>query len=280
VNNGALEYFNPASRSWVAYGPGLQQGNKADATAADKVADTRITDNRMTITGSGAAELAIMPFNTDTYKMGARAGGTDYFALGINGSNGRGRDITRDGFDLLFDARNTTNPLRLWMYPAGNAPGFQAAGWDTAGKLTQYNLIKYNANYSPSADRDVPDIGWVKKAIGTVSSGTYTPALTNGANVKSSTAYAGQYMRVGDVVTASMTIEVNTAAAGPVVLGISLPVATRFVNAYGAAGTASTGVVSGSVSADAGSGRLKLNAVAAGAGKLVFTMQVSYRVER
>ena len=65
---------------------------------------------------------------------------------------------------------------------------------------------------------------------GTVTSGTYTPTLTNVTNVAASTAYECQYLRVGNVVTVSGTVDIDpTAAANTATeLGISLPIASNF----------------------------------------------------
>src|SRR5690606_10317998 len=73
-----------------------------------------------------------------------------------------------------------------------------------------------------------------------VLSGTYTPTLTDSANVTSSTAYACQYMRVGNVVTVSGKVDVTATSDGntETLLAISLPVASAFSQPYQAAGTA------------------------------------------
>lgn len=61
-----------------------------------------------------------------------------------------------------------------------------------------------------------------------IASGTYTPTLTNVANVTASTAYACQWMRVGNVVTVSgqVDIDVTLAASTASELGVSLPIAS------------------------------------------------------
>lgn len=62
-----------------------------------------------------------------------------------------------------------------------------------------------------------------------LSSGTYTPTLTNVTNLDGSTAFQCQYMRVGSVVTVSGKVSINpTAATTDTVLGISLPIASNF----------------------------------------------------
>jgi hypothetical protein len=69
-------------------------------------------------------------------------------------------------------------------------------------------------------------------------SGTYTPTLSNTTNVAASTAQVCQYMRVGDTVTVSGGVWIDpTAATTKTVLGLTIPVASNFVNAYELAGT-------------------------------------------
>ena len=69
--------------------------------------------------------------------------------------------------------------------------------------------------------------------------GTYTPTLTNVANLSASTAYECQYMRVGSVVTVSGRVDIDPIlAATSTQLGISLPVASNIGAVEDCAGTA------------------------------------------
>jgi hypothetical protein len=72
-----------------------------------------------------------------------------------------------------------------------------------------------------------------------LASGTYTPTLTNIANLDASTAYQAQYLRVGSVVTVSGRVDIDpTTTATSTQLGISLPVASNLTNIEDLAGTA------------------------------------------
>lgn len=64
----------------------------------------------------------------------------------------------------------------------------------------------------------------------TTVSGTYLPTLTNVTNVAASTAYAAQYLRVGNVVTVSGKVDIDAtlAASTATELGVSLPVSSNF----------------------------------------------------
>lgn len=61
-----------------------------------------------------------------------------------------------------------------------------------------------------------------------IASGTYTPTLTNVTNVAASTAYASQWIRVGNVVVVSGKVDIDAtlAASTATELGISLPIAS------------------------------------------------------
>ncbi len=79
----------------------------------------------------------------------------------------------------------------------------------------------------------------------TLLSGTYTPTLTNVANLDASTAYSCQYLRVGSVVTVSGRVDVDPTAAVATQLGISLPVASNLANANECAGTGFASAIAG-----------------------------------
>jgi hypothetical protein len=75
---------------------------------------------------------------------------------------------------------------------------------------------------------------------GNIFSGTYTPTLTNVANIDipASTAYTFQYMRVGNVVTVSGKIDVTVTGTGLTRLNVSLPISSNFSAEENCAGTA------------------------------------------
>jgi hypothetical protein len=79
---------------------------------------------------------------------------------------------------------------------------------------------------------------------GAIVSDTYTPTLTNGANVAASTAFVANYSRVGSVVTVSGVVNIQCTANGlATALGISLPVASNLGAAGDLGGTAVVGAV-------------------------------------
>ena len=98
--------------------------------------------------------------------------------------------------------------------------------------------------------------------VGTLASGTYTPTLTNVANLDASTAYEAQYMRVGSVVTVSGRVDIDpTLAATSTQLGISLPIASNLGATEDCAGTAFCTAVAGmgaAILGDAANNRAQL----------------------
>jgi len=77
-------------------------------------------------------------------------------------------------------------------------------------------------------------------------SGTYTPTLTNVSNVSASTAYACQYMRVGNTVSVSGRIDVDpTSTALSTQIGISIPIASNFAASENCGGVAFCPAIAG-----------------------------------
>lgn len=80
----------------------------------------------------------------------------------------------------------------------------------------------------------------------TLISGTYTPTLTNVANLSASTAYQCQYIRLGATVTVSGRVDIDpTAGAASTQLGITLPIASNFGAVEDCAGVAFASGVAG-----------------------------------
>lgn len=79
----------------------------------------------------------------------------------------------------------------------------------------------------------------VSLTIGNLLTTTWTPTLTNVANLDASTAYLSTYLRAGNFVATFGQVDVDpTAPATPTQLGISLPIASTLANAFECAGIA------------------------------------------
>lgn len=99
-------------------------------------------------------------------------------------------------------------------------------------------------------------------AIGDISSGTYTPTLTNTTNIAASTSTLCQYLRVGNIVFVSGAVAIDpTAANANTVLGISLPIASDFTAFQQCGGTAvsrNTIIDAGAITGDITNNRAQL----------------------
>lgn len=112
-------------------------------------------------------------------------------------------------------------------------------------------------------------------------SNLYTPTLFNTTNVAASTAYNCQYMQVGAVVFVTGKVDVDPTAAGQVVLGISLPVASNLANDGELAGTAAAIAVAGQsagIHADTANDRALLEWIAVDTSNRAMYFTFMYRV--
>ena len=101
-----------------------------------------------------------------------------------------------------------------------------------SGGLYGSNNTAGRLNNSGASTTITPGIeGVTPRVDGNALSGTYTPTLTGTANVAASTAYACQWMRVGNIVTVSGKVDITpTANATSTAATLTLPVASNFAN--------------------------------------------------
>ncbi len=117
---------------------------------------------------------------------------------------------------------------------------------------------------------------------GTITSGTYTPTLTNVANLDASTARLATYLRVGNSVTVSGQVDVDpTLTATATELGISLPVASALTTAYQLGGTGAAIAIAGmsaGIQADATNDRAQMKWIATDVTNQTMAYQFTYQV--
>lgn len=113
-----------------------------------------------------------------------------------------------------------------------------------------------------------------------ISSGTYTPTLTNSTNVAASTAYLCQYLRVGSVVTVSGRVDIDPTSTGDTQLGLSLPIASNLGNIQDLGGTlaATTTANFGGIYGDATNDRALIRFPAVTTANIGFHFIFSYRI--
>lgn len=159
-----------------------------------------------------------------------------------------------DTSNFIREASNTItiNGATRTTLAAGGTNGVQVTATTVAVSLP------LNVTNTIQCDGIVNDTG--------LAHGTYTPTLTNVANLAASTAYQCQYMRVGDTVTVSGKVDVDpTVTATATQLGISLPVTSNFGAAEDCGGVAFASGVAGQGAAilgDATNNRAEMNWVA------------------
>lgn len=115
-----------------------------------------------------------------------------------------------------------------------------------------------------------------------LAAGTYIPTLSNTTNVAASTAYACQYMRVGNTVTVSGKVDIDvTLTATSTVLGVSLPIASAIANANELGGTAfcpTIAALGAAILGDAGNDRATIQLVSTDTNNNSFYFTFSYTV--
>lgn len=118
--------------------------------------------------------------------------------------------------------------------------------------------------------------------ITALTAGTYTPTLTNVANLDASTAFECQYSRIGVVVTGSCRVSVDPAlTATSTQLGISLSVASNFGAVEDAAGSCfASGIVAqgAAIIADTTNDRLQMQWLSGDVTNQPMTCTFSYQV--
>lgn len=115
-----------------------------------------------------------------------------------------------------------------------------------------------------------------------LASGTYTPGLTNVANLDASTAFQCQYMQIGNVVSVSGKVSVDpTLTATSTKLGIALPVASNFGAAEDCGGVAFASAITGmgaAILADAANDRAQLEFISTDVTNQPMYFQFQYEV--
>jgi len=116
--------------------------------------------------------------------------------------------------------------------------------------------------------------------VGGLLSGTYTPTLTNVANVAASTAYSCQYSRVGSVVTVSGEVDIDpTTTLTLTQLGISLPIASNLTATNELGGTSADDLgTAARVAGDATNNRAEVRMTPVDVTNRRFSFTFTYRI--
>lgn len=186
------------------------------------------------------------------------------FLAEANGNGGQGYELVSDCDSVVIYSAsasfNTSDGIRLTATSDnvkiyGNKITFNGGfGMNIAASSCDNTIIAVNsfASNSSGAASDsgtgtvvrgnsglADSGGSFGSGVSTLAAGTYTPTLTNVANLDSSAVGEFQYSRVGATIMVSGAVGVNpTTTATSTQLGISLPVASAFTVTDDCAGTA------------------------------------------
>lgn len=121
----------------------------------------------------------------------------------------------------------------------------------------------------------------------TIEYGTYTPSLSNVANLSAATPYVSTYVRIGNIVTVDLIADIDPTAAAPTVtkMSISLPIASNLAALNDCAGVgasqsqASLVSQAGAVYADAASDKCYYDFPAQNGANLTHGLHFTYKVQ-
>lgn len=166
-----------------------------------------------------------------------------YFYGNKLSDNGSGTLFIESGLTGIADAVPVSeirinDGTTMFRVSAGNGTVSPASRFevDANGNLRAFTLHNNATTQGNASNQDIR-------------SGTYTPSLTNVTNIAASTAYACQWLRVGNVVTVSGKVDIDVTLGIASELGMSLPVTSNMTAEQNAGGTASSAAAASLVSA-------------------------------
>ncbi len=149
---------------------------------------------------------------------------------------GRMKPINSTDIDIAFGTYSTS----------GTSATYGAAGtaWSGGAGASYWRVRKSSGiGAGEVALATSTSAGYVDpyQAGGVVTAGTWTPTVTNVTNMGTSTVYSGQCLRVGKIVSFTMSIGLNPTATGATAVRFSLPIASAFTTSTNANGLGRVG---------------------------------------
>lgn len=243
------------------------------ATGNTAVGNQALTTNSSgtTNTAVGNQALGSISTNSGSTAMGATAlvlttgGNNTGLGSGVGATLTTGTGNTLIGQAANVSASSTTDAIALGRGATAATNEFAIMDSITNWKF-QGDSYTLPTAFPSSNDRAlVSSTAGVMTWGSVVTSGTYTPTLTNVANLDASTVYDFQWSRVGDVVTVGGRVDIDPTAAASTELGISLPIASNIAGLEGAVGTAFASGIAGQGAAilgDAANNRAQMQWIA------------------
>jgi len=214
-------------------------------TASGSITSAQLATSLTDETGTGSAVFGTSP-TLVTPVLGNATGGTLSLSGKLTSTLGNNTEIFNSASATTgyqFGRMTNTSGGLLWGIE-GSAAGTLLTGGSAYGGFlttgTSTNLeLGTNQVKAITIDGTTQDVTIANNITAdNLLSGTYTPTLTNGTNVSSSTAYTCQYMRVGNVVTVSGRIDVTMTASNTATeISVSLPIVSNFSGTENLGGT-------------------------------------------
>lgn len=265
----ATSATNAANSAGAAATSESNAASSASSAAGNaSTATTKATEAANSASAAAASASAAATFDPAWY-LAYQAGGTVQNTKTPSGANAYAFSVPA-GFVGATNTYGVHSNIpagagRWNIYAAGSAANYFAGNVTLNGGVT----IGRAAVTSPAA------------SDGNVFSGTYTPSVTGVANVASNSAFACQYMRVGNVVTVSGAVSITPSQSGVLTTArMSLPVASSINATRLVAGTAckSSGGVACAILADIASSSAEMSFVPDHTSSAVYFFHFTYQV--
>jgi hypothetical protein len=252
--------INIAAANWVAtHTSGILTVGTGDlrvTTAGTNTASVATVGGTQTLTSK---TLTSPVLNTPTVGTSILPTANDGAALGASGTAFSDLFLA-SGAVINADAGNAviTHSSGVWTVSTGDLR-VTTAGTNAASVVTVGGTQTLTGKTLTSPVLTAPTLGVAAAtsiningggAVSALTTGTYTPTLTNTTNVAASTAYECRWFRIGDQVIVFGKADVDpTASAASTVLGISLPVASNLGDTGDLSGTAAAIATAGEAAA-------------------------------
>lgn len=245
MENGGTGASTPAvARTNLGLGTAATQNSTAFATAAQgATADSAVQPG----------DLGALATKDQIAVPGDIAATGTPSATSVLFGDGEWKSLTGGG-DMLASVYDPQE-IEADAFARANHTGVQATSTVTGLDTALGNRVRADAAQSFDATQQAQ----ARTNVG-ISSGTWTPTLTNTTNVASSVSATCRYTRVGSIVTFGGNIIVTPTASGAnTVVGVSLPIASAFTDVADAGGPLSvrfsTASTAGQIAADTANAR-------------------------